>query len=150
MCVLQVARLQHQLSAVQEKGGSASPEVRAQLDAVQQEREKLGAELKVLKEKLEGVTNEKDQLQVCQNQEQPTKVFQCLVREKDSGNITELVFAWLQTRLKELESSNKESLQRLASQQDEQYKMLEADNKHFQVSAWIPVFTALLHRKKEA
>ncbi len=39
-----------------------------------------------------------------------------------------------QVKLKELETSNKEAVERKSAQLEEQYKMLEVDNKHFQVS----------------
>ena len=40
----------------------------------------------------------------------------------------------LQVKLKELETATNESAARQIAQSEEQYKMLEADNKHFQVS----------------
>ena len=41
---------------------------------------------------------------------------------------------FLQVKLKELETATSESAARQIAQSEEQYKMLEADNKHFQVS----------------
>ena len=41
---------------------------------------------------------------------------------------------FLQIKLKELETATNESAARQIAQSEEQYKMLEADNKHFQVS----------------
>ena len=41
---------------------------------------------------------------------------------------------FLQVKLKELETATNESAALQIAQSEEQYKMLEADNKHFQVS----------------